>query len=67
MDGPSPYDLNASAILMRKRQRERANRSWLKKTNSFRSPDGPSPYDLSSHGGLAGLAEKAREDPLHFR
>ncbi len=67
MSNHSPYDLNASASIMRKRQRERANRSLSKRANSFRSPDGPSPYDLSSHGGLAGLAEKAREDPLRFR
>jgi len=66
VNSPSPYDLNASVGLTQKRQRERANRSRPKRTNSSRSSGGPSPYDLSFHGGLARLAEKAREDLLRL-
>ena len=67
MSNPSPYDLSAIGRDRIKKQRERANNSRPKKTNSLKSPDGSSPYDLSSHGGLARLAEIAREDPLRFR
>lgn len=65
MNNSSPYDLNDVARV--KRQIEQERNSRLKRTNLLRSPDGPSPYDLSYHGGLAGLAEKAREDPVRFR
>ena len=66
MCNPSPYDLSAIGRDRIKKQIERTNRSRSKETNSFRSPFRSSPYDLSSHDGLAGLAEKAREDPIRF-
>lgn len=65
MTTPSPYDLNAEAERRKVNQEKDCQH---KKTGQSHHPsDSPSPYDLSSHDGLAGLARKARKNPLRFR
>jgi len=61
MRSPSPYDLNAKAT--RRRCRREQSKPCSQKRDNRNYPDSPSPYDLSSHGGLAGLADKARQNP----